>query len=323
MASSAKLVFTPLAEISMVHERLKSGFRSGKLKSLAYRKEQIAQLAYLLKDNSQLFEDALMADLKKNPTEAHFMEIGPSHAAIVHALTHLETWVQTSSAPFSSLYFAMSPKVRHEAKGTVLVLSPFNFPLFLSLPALASAIAAGNTVALKPSEQSQHMSALFAELIPKYMDPDVVGVLNGGIEETSKILELRWDHIFFTGSTKVGKIVASAAAKHLTPVTLELGGKSPVIIDPKLTPSELKTLARRILWGKLTNAGQTCVAPDYALVQRDFQDTFIEALKEAHEIFYPDGPQSSDSYGRIVTQAHTERLQRLIMDTKGTIVLGG
>jgi len=170
---------------------------------------------------------------------------------------------EDENAPFSVNYAAMKPVIRKEPKGTVLIISPFNFPIWLSFPPVAGAIAAGNTVVLKPSELSSAVSALMAELIPQYMDKDVFQVVNGAIPETTKLLELQWDHILYTGSSAVAKFVSAAAAKHLTPVSLELGGKSPVVIDPNC---DLKTTTTRLLWGKMTNAGQVCVAPDYVLV---------------------------------------------------------
>jgi len=175
---------------------------------------------------------------------------------------------------------------------------------------------------IKPSESSPATSALFAELIPKYMDTDLVRVVNGAIPQNVKILSLQWDHILYTGSGRVGKIVADAAAKFLTPLTLELGGKSPVFIDPKC---DLQVATRRILWGKTTNAGQTCVAPDYVLVPKSFQDKFVQALAATYESFYPESKKASspDAFGRMVTPQAFKRVKGLLDNTKGKIVLGG
>ncbi|KAI0684118.1 Aldehyde/histidinol dehydrogenase, partial [Cerioporus squamosus] len=200
------------------------------------------------------------------------------------------------------------------------IISPFNVPIFLSLGPLVSAIAAGCAAVIKPSEATPHVSQLLAELIPKYLDSDLYHVIQGGAEQTSKALELRWDHSDCSGGTHVGRIVAMAAAKHLTPVTLELGGKNPVVVDPKV---DLPLTARRLLWGRFGNAGQVCTCPEYVLVPRSFQDQFVDALKDAYHTFYPDGPEHSDSFGRIVSKHHTKRIEGLLEHTRGEIICGG
>ncbi|KAG8679851.1 hypothetical protein FRC08_016697, partial [Ceratobasidium sp. 394] len=207
-----------------------------------------------------------------------------------------------------------------EPKGVVLIISPFNYPVWLALTPLIGAIAAGCAAVIKPSELTPATSSLLASLVARYLDPDVVAVVNGAIPETTRLLELPWAHIMYTGNGNVGRIVATAAAKHLTPVTLELGGKSPVVIDPK---SDLKLAARRILWGKATNAGQTCVAPDYVLIPEEGQDAFVKELTAAYEQFYPNGAKASDSYSRIVSERHYDRVKRMVDETKGSVVLGG
>jgi aldehyde dehydrogenase (NAD+)/aldehyde dehydrogenase (NAD(P)+) len=314
----SQLVYTPLEDIPTILSELRQGFLSGKLRPIAYRKYQILQLAYLLQDNSQRFQDALAADLGRPPLEAHTLDIAPSLSEIKNYYANVEKWSKPDRPPLSFNYTAMRPLVRKEGKGVVLIICPFNYPLFLSLGPIAAALAAGNAVVLKPSELTPAVSSLFSELFPKYLDPQLVRVVNGAIPETSKLLELQWDHILFTGSGAVGKIVASAAAKHLTPVTLELGGKSPVIIDPNC---DLKTAARRILWGKFANAGQTCVAPDYILVPKGFQDTLVESLKETHARFYPEGDEGH--FSRLVSPRAFSRVNKLLKDSKGTIVFGG
>jgi len=173
---------------------------------------------------------------------------------------------------------------------------------------------------LKPSELSPATSGLIAELVPKYLDPDVVRVVMGGVPETTKLLELPWDHILYTGNGRVARIVCAAAAKTLSPVSLELGGKSPVVVDPKC---DLKTAAKRIMWGKCVNAGQTCVAPDYILVEETAQDTVIQALKEAHDEFYPDGAVASPDLTHIINKSHFNRIKGLLDRTSGTIAFGG
>lgn len=319
----AELTYTPLEEIHKIHAELRAGFKSGKLTSIAYRKYQLTQLAYLIKDNMPRFEEALKQDLGRPVVESRFLELV---AAIGEALTHVknvEKWSKPSRTPFSINFFPMRPLIRKEPKGVVLIISPFNYPVFLTLGPLAGAIAAGNAVAIKASESSPATTALMTELAGKYLDKDLVRFINGGVPETTKVLELQWDHILYTGGSRVARIVAAAAAKHLTPITLELGGKSPVIIDPAC---DLKMAAKRILWGKVVNAGQTCVAPDYILVPRDFQDTFVQALKEVYEEFYPDADKRSaepDVYSRIVSPQAYGRIAGLLEKTKGTVVFGG
>ncbi|KAF8888614.1 NAD-aldehyde dehydrogenase [Infundibulicybe gibba] len=313
------LDFTPLEEIDKLHGDLKAGFRSGKLKSLAYRKYQLLQLAYLIKDNEKRFESALASDLGRPSFEAHFLEIGPSIGETKTAWANVEKWAKPEKPAFSINFTFMRPVIYKEAKGVVLIISPFNYPVWLTCGPMAAAIAAGNAVVIKPSESTPAISALFAELIPKYMDNDLVRVVNGAVPETTKLLSLPWDHILYTGGGRVGKIVAAAAAKHLTPVSLELGGKSPVIIDPNC---DLQMTAKRILWGKVVNAGQTCVAPDYILVPRSFQDTFVQALKDAHDKFYPGagGSAEPEAFSRIISPQAFKRVKGLLDNTKGTVV---
>ncbi|OBZ72513.1 Aldehyde dehydrogenase family 3 member H1 [Grifola frondosa] len=346
----SQLTYTPIDEIPKILEEVRRGFRSGKAKSIAYRKEQIAQVGYLLQDHAERWKEAFLADLGRPPSETELLDLSPVFSEVRLAYDNVEKWAKPQRAPFSLNWFAMSPTTKAEPKGVVLIIAPFNFPLFLLLSPLVSAIAGGNAAVLKPSEMTPVASALLAELVPQYLDPELYRVINGGVPETTKagipifqreiiVLELQWDHILYTGwfmpvpdaapyskvlssigNGRIARIVSAAAAKHLTPVTTELGGKNPVVIDPKC---DLKTTTRRILWGKTSNAGQICLSPDYVLVPKDFQDTFVNAMKETFDAFYPDGPAKSDSLSRIVTEAHTNRIKRLLDETKGTVVFGG
>ncbi|KNZ72494.1 Aldehyde dehydrogenase family 3 member B1 [Termitomyces sp. J132] len=317
-----ELVYTPLEEIPKIHAQMRAGFKTGKLRSIDYRKYQLLQLAYLIKDNKKRLEEALNADLGRPALEGHFLEINSSASEVKEAYSNVEKWAKPEKPGFSLNFTVMRPVVYKEAKGVVLIISPFNYPLWLTLPPLAAAIAAGNTTVLKPSESTPTMSSLLAELIPKYLDSDIVRVVNGSVEEATKLLELQWDHILYTGGSRVAKVVAAAATKFLTPITLELGGKSPVFIDSQC---DLEMAARRILWGKCVNAGQTCVAPDYVLVPRLFQDKFVAALEAAYKSFYPESAQPSDpdTFSRIVTPQAWKRIKGLIDNTKGTVVVGG
>ncbi|KAG8993792.1 hypothetical protein FRB94_010371 [Tulasnella sp. JGI-2019a] len=322
----APLAYTPVEDIQKIHDRLLNGFKSRKSRSIEYRKQQLAQLAYMLQDNHERFEHAFKLDFRRHLIDSHLAELGSTHSAIVGCINNLDEWTQTKPIPFNINAYFMSPKVRKEPKGVVLLIAPFNYPVLLGIGPMATAIAAGNAVVLKPSELNIATDALVAELFPKYLDPDMFAIVNGSIKETQKLLELRWDHIMFTGSPKVGKIVAEAAAKHLTPTTLELGGKSPVFIDGSAKGKNLKLAARRLAWGRFMNCGQTCVAPDYILVPRDCQAEFIKEIKNALESMYPSsqgGPRQSESYGRIISIGQLDRIKRLLDGTKGKIVAGG
>ncbi|GLB42204.1 putative aldehyde dehydrogenase family protein [Lyophyllum shimeji] len=317
-----ELVYTPLEDIDKIHAELRTGFQSGKLKPIAYRKYQLLQLAYLVKDNSKRLEEALAKDLGRPPLEGHFLEISATLTEVTNTYCNVAKWAKPEKPGFSLNWTVMRPIVYKVPKGVVLIISPFNYPMYLALGPLAAALAAGNAAVLKPSESSPAMSSLLAELIPKYLDSDLVRVVNGAVPESTKLLDLQWDHIMYTGGYRVAKIVAAAAAKYLTPLTLELGGKSPVIIDPDC---DLAMAARRILWGKVVNAGQTCVAPDYILVPRSFQDKFVAALKSAYESFYPgpEGPSAPEAYSRIITPQAFKRIKGLLDNTKGSVVFGG
>ncbi|KAK0458933.1 NAD-aldehyde dehydrogenase [Desarmillaria tabescens] len=316
----SKLNYTPVDEIDKIHAELSNTFKSAKVQPIAYRKYVLLQLGYLLKDNVARFEDALMADLGKPKIEVTLTEIGPSISEIKDAYSNVEKWAKPEKPGFSMNYTPMRRVIYKQGKGIVLIISPFNYPINMSFGPIASAIAAGNTVVFKPSEQTPATSSLFEELFPKYVDPSVIRVVNGGVAETTKLLEHSWGHILFTGSGRVGRIIASAAGKTLTPVTLELGGKSPVFIDPKC---DLPVAARRILWGKNVNAGQSCVAPDYILVPKDFQDKVVEALKATHDSFYPTPEDEANSIGKLVSPQAYNRISNLLKSTKGTIAFGG
>ncbi|KAF8838789.1 NAD-dependent aldehyde dehydrogenase [Paxillus ammoniavirescens] len=320
MPDSTELVYTPLEEIPQIHATLKKNFKAGKLRSIEARKTQILQLAYLIQDNYDRFKKSFEADLGRASLETAFLELDSTISDCKIAYDRVENWARTEKAPFNINFVAFRPVIRKEPKGVVLSISPFNYPVWLSLGPMIGAIAAGNCFVLKPSELSPATSGLIAELVPKYMDPDVVRIVLGAVPETTKLLELPWDHILYTGSGRVAKIVCGAAAKTLSPVSLELGGKSPVVIDPKC---DLKTAAKRIMWGKCANAGQTCVAPDYILVPEGAQDTVIQTLKEVHDEFYPSGSVASPDLGRIVNKSHFDRIKGLLDKTCGTIAFGG
>ncbi|TFK87682.1 aldehyde dehydrogenase [Polyporus arcularius HHB13444] len=312
--------YTPLDDIPRVLASARNAFLSDRAKPVAFRKQQIAQVGYLLKDNEERFKEALKLDLGRHAVETELFDFGPTYKDVRVAYDNVDKWTKVQPVDFNLNYIAMRPTIKAEPKGVILIVSAFNVPLFLTLGPLVSAIASGCAAVIKPSEAVPHVNLLLAELIPKYLDPELYHVIQGGVAETSKILELRWDHILYIGGERVGRIIAQAAAKHLTPITLELGCKNPVVVDPKV---DIEMTARRLLWGRFSNAGQVCTCPEYVLVPRTFQSTLLSALKDAYGKFYPDGPENSDSFSRIVTREHAARLQGLLKRTNGEIVCGG
>ena len=267
--------------------------------------------------------EALYKDLRKPATEADLTEVYQIVGEIKHAKKHLWSWMKKQKVPTPLAMIGSSSWIKHESKGVCLIISPWNFPFNLTFGPLVSAIAAGNTVILKPSEMTPHSSAVMSELIKDIFDENEVALVEGEVETSQELLKLPFNHIFFTGSPNVGKIVMRAAAEHLTSVTLELGGKSPTIID---STANLKTTAKRLVWGKFMNSGQICITPDYVLIQDSIKDKFLSECKTQIKAFFTDDASSSDSYGRIVNQKHFERLVSYIENAKGlnaTIETGG
>ncbi len=307
-----------IQEVPAIVSRLREAFDSGITRPIAWRKKQLQQLKKLLKENEDALCEALNKDLGKSPFESWSSELNFVKNEINHTLAHLGEWMRAEQVPTPAAFHPASSEVRREPLGVVLVIAPWNYPIQLALGPMAPALAAGNCVLLKPSEVSPSCSAVLAELVPRYLDTSAVQVVEGGVPETSALLEQRFDHIFFTGSGPIGKIVMAAAAKHLTPVTLELGGKSPCIVDRKVS---LEVSARRILWGKFFNTGQTCIAPDYVLVHRDKHDALLAAFERAIQRFFQGKPQESKDYGRIVSERHFDRLLALLQGQ--TVVTGG
>lgn len=297
---------------------LRKSFRDRRTQSYSWRMSQLDALRRMLVENVESISDAIASDLGKPHFESYTTEISFLIAEIDHTRKHLAKWMKPSKVKSALVVQPASSKIYKDARGLVLVIGAWNYPLQLSLGPAIGAIAAGNCVVVKPSEISPNTSAIMAGLLPHYMDQDCVRVVEGGIPETTDLLEQKWDYIFYTGNGHVGRIIMSAAAKHLTPVTLELGGKSPAIVDKDV---DIKVAAKRIVWGKFTNAGQTCVAPDYILVHERVHDRLVEELKAAVLEFYGDSPIDSPDYGRIVNQRHHQRLVKLL--ESGTVVHGG
>lgn len=290
-------------------DALRVSFNSGVMRDLDARRTQLRQLHRLLTEQEAPILAALAADLGKPPMEAYAAEIGVVLAEIDHALKHLNGWCSPRRVKVALAFKPGSAEIMPDPLGVVLIISPWNYPMQLLLAPLVAALAAGNTVVLKPSEVAPATAAAMADLLPLYLDQRVVQVVTGGVTETTELLAEQFDYIFYTGSGSVGRVVMAAAAKHLTPVTLELGGKSPAIIA---ADADIHVAARRIAWGKFLNAGQTCVAPDYVLVDEAVEDAFTRALLQALSDFYGNDPQGSADYARIVNERHWDRLTGLL-----------
>ena len=308
----------PAQDIDAVYSRLKKTFSHGKTRDLPWRKAQLKQLEKMLRDNEPALIQALNDDLGKSETEAWTAEIGFLLSDIRHTLKHLQHWAELR--PVSTPLAAQPGRsyLLPEPLGTVLIIGAWNYPLQLVLAPFIAAVAAGNCAVLKPSELSPACATLLTTLIPQYLDEQAVAVVEGGKETAQALLAMRWDHIFYTGGEVVGKIVMPAAAQYLTPVTLELGGKSPCLVDEQ---SDIAIAARRIVWGKWMNCGQTCIAPDYVLVASSVADELVVALRQEIENQYGKTPINSNDYGRIVNASHFQRLSKLLDEMQ--IVAGG
>ncbi|MEW2066901.1 aldehyde dehydrogenase family protein [Streptomyces sp. NPDC007346] len=300
--------------------RLRATFRTGRTKDLAWRTGQLERLRALLTEHGDDLADALHADLGKSRKEAYRTEIDFTVRETDHTLEHLAEWLRPEPAPVPPHLAPTGATAQTvlDPLGVVLVIAPWNYPVQLLLAPVVGALASGNCVVVKPSELAPATSAALARLLPRYLDTDAVGVVEGAVEETTALLEQHFDHIFYTGNGKVGRIVMTAAAKHLTPVTLELGGKSPAFVD---RDTDLKTVAGRIASGKFINAGQTCVAPDYVLTDPETAPALAKALAAAVEGLYGEDPAEHPEYGRIVNERHFDRLTGLL--DSGRTVTGG
>ncbi|BDH06516.1 aldehyde dehydrogenase family protein [Streptomyces seoulensis] len=299
--------------------RLRATFRTGRTKSVEWRTEQLRRLRAMLTEHGAELAAALHADLGKSSTEAYRTEIDFTIREIDHTLEHLDEWLRPEPAPVPAyLGDDATAWTQYDPLGVVLVIAPWNYPAQLLLAPVVGALASGNAVVAKPSELAPATSAALAELIPAYLDTDAVAVVEGGIPETTALLAERFDHIFYTGNGTVGRVVMRAAAEHLTPVTLELGGKSPAFVD---RDTDLDVVADRLARGKFLNAGQTCVAPDYVLTDPETAPALEAALVRAVEGIYGTDPAASPEYGRIINERHFDRLSGLL--GSGRVAVGG
>lgn len=304
------------AEADLV--RLRQTFASGLTQPLAWRLEQLAALQTMLRQHESELVTALSADLGKNSYDSWVTEIGYLHRDIRHTRKHLRSWLTAKRLSHPLLAWPGRSEIRPEPLGVVLIFGAWNYPVQLLLSPLVAALAAGNCAVIKPSELAPATAELLERILPNFLSRNAVQLVTGGADTATALLKHRFDHIFYTGGGEVGKRVMHAASDFLTPVTLELGGKSPAIV---LADAELKVAAKRIAWGKWLNAGQTCIAPDYVLVEDSVHDQFVAHLGDAIQEFYGDDPEQSDDYGRIINHRHWQRLTSYL--ETGTIAIGG
>lgn len=298
--------------------RQRTYFKSQATKSINFRIHQLQTLRRALQEYEEALTEAVSKDFKKPEFETFASEIGLLYQEISFTLKHLKKWAKPKRVKGDLINFPSRNYVYKEPYGAVLIIGPWNYPIQLILMPLIGAIAAGNTVVLKPSEISSHTAEAIRQMISKWFKEEFVAVVNGGVEVTQDLLSQPFDYLFFTGSPRVGKIVMKAAAENLTPVTLELGGKSPCIVDETVN---LKTAARRIAWGKYFNAGQTCVAPDYLMIHESVEQKFLEYFRESVKEFYGEQAEESRDYAHIINESHFDRLTGYLKE--GEVVMGG
>lgn len=303
-------------EISAKHTRLVNAFESGITRPIEARRQQLRKLYFAIADNEEALKESLVKDLYRSPIETEILELHLIYAEIELAIKNLGKWSADQSVWGDIRVAAARPKLKKSPYGAVLILGPWNYPLLSAVVPLTSAIAAGNTVLLKPTEMAPHSTDLLCSILGKYLDPNVFQSVKGSVPESTYLLSLKWDKIMVTGSCGVGKIVATAAAKNLTPVILELGGKSPVIVTAN---ADLQIAAKRIAWGKFINAGQTCIAPDYVLVDSRVEKQFVQQfIKETTKIYQTMDKNNRD-FAHIVNNKLWHRMDDLVKRTKGQI----
>ncbi|MGB0790389.1 MAG: aldehyde dehydrogenase [Flavobacteriaceae bacterium] len=307
-----------MSSIAEIIDKQRRFFEAGASRSIPFRKAALKNLSVAISNYGSEILQALADDLGKSAFESVATEISYVQSEITHTLKHLGRWSASESRSVGLASFPAKAKVIKDPYGITLHIAPWNYPFQLSLTPLVSAIAAGNTVVLKPSEYSEKTSQLLKRIVEEVFDPSHVSVVLGDAQTSTELLSHSWDYIFFTGSVGVGKIVAKAAAEHLTPCTLELGGKSPCVID-ETAPLELT--ARRIVWGKLLNVGQTCIAPDYLLVHETVKEPLLKALVVQIEKAYGKSAIESEDYGRLIHPKHVARMKRFIGEA--TVYYGG
>lgn len=309
----------PKGKIDEVFQKQRKFFNSFKTRDLNFRIGQLKTLHHALLTYEERISEAMYTDLKRSRPLTFYSEIGLSLKGISMTINNLKKWARPKKVKATwDLYPLSKCWVQYEPFGQLLIISPWNYPVTLTIGPLVAALSAGNTAIIKPSELSSNVSKVMGEMINEFFDEEYIAVFQGDKEVAGALLELPFDHIMYTGNAAVGKIVMKAAAKHLTPVTLELGGKSPAIIDYRL---DLSKSARRIVMGKFINCGQTCIAPDHLFVHENIADKFIEELKKWMKAFFGDNPHASQDYGKIINRKHFERIRNYLND--GKVIEGG
>jgi aldehyde dehydrogenase (NAD+) len=295
-------------------------FDAGHTRSYDFRKEQLLKLQSAIHQYADQIKEALYSDLHKSAMEAYMTETSVIDVEISHSLKNLRAWMKPQKQTVPIALEPSSCSIHYEPKGVVLIIAPWNYPVMLSLSPLIGAIAAGNAVILKPSEEAPASARVIEKIIESCFDPDYISVVQGlGHEVVPKLMdEHTFNHVFFTGSTAVGRIIAKQASEKLTSTTLELGGKSPAVID---STADLKVSARRIVWGKLMNAGQTCVSPDYILVEENIKDKLVKELVNAIESSYGSNPENSEDYPRMINEKQFDRVSGYLKN--GRVLYGG
>ncbi|WP_293752094.1 aldehyde dehydrogenase family protein, partial [uncultured Paraglaciecola sp.] len=316
--SSAEFTGTLVADIAPKIRSLNSTFSSGNTKEITWRIEQLKQIKKMVLEQQDNIFVAMQKDLGRCDMESWTAELGGVISEVDHSISHLKKWMKPRKVATPIVAQPAKSYMLPEPLGTILIIGAWNYPLLLVFSPLVAAISAGNCALIKPSELSANMSKLVAKMVAQYLDNDAIDVVEGAVDQTTELLKHKFDHIIYTGGDVVGKIVMRAAAEFLTPVTLELGGKSPCIVD---SSTDLDVTAARIVWSKWMNAGQTCVAPDYVLVEKRFAGQLIDAIKSKIVEFYSADVATSKDYGRIVSERHCSRIIKYLEDQN--VVHGG
>ncbi len=306
------------ADVLKIIAEHKKFFDTGKTKNIDFRLEQLRKLRQAITDNEEPIIDALHQDLNKSRYEAFTTEIGLLYTSIRIMTKNLKKWASPQRVPTPLLFFGGQSHIYHEPYGTVLIIGPFNYPMNLVFEPLIGAIAGGNCAVIKPAQMTPSVSKIIAKIIRENFAEDYIRVIEGDRQATAELINAPFDYIFFTGSLSTGKMVMAAAAKNMVPVTLELGGKSPCIVDET---ANLDLAAKKLAWAKFSNAGQTCAAPDYVYVHKQVKQQLVENLRKYILHFYGPNPQENKDFGRIINVQHTERLAELIDREK--VVIGG
>ena len=315
--------FTPTSidDIPPIHQRVTKTFRAHTTRPIEYRLKQLRALYWGLKDAEQALLEALKLDLGKSAYEAYLTEVGWVLNDILFMSKNLARFAKDEKAEDIDLTNSfMRPRIRKDPLGAVLIIGAYNFPLQLSLGPLVGAIAAGCTAVLKPSENAPNAARIMQHVIYESLDSDAYQVVQGAVPETTALIDLKWDKIFYTGNASVGTIVAKRAAEKLTPVTLELGGRNPAIITKN---ADLRLAARRLIWAKLLNVGQVCVSQNHILVDKDVLPSFIKQLEAAFREFQPKGAEGNEDYGKVINERQWKRLKDMLDSTSGKVLIGG